>query len=358
MIRSSILKENRDLERKKNMTNQKNLRKQVAPYEQANTKSSVWQLLNTLVPFFLLWFLAYLSLDVSYVLTLLIAVIAAGFLTRTFIIFHDCTHNSFFKSRKANEVIGTITGIITMFPFRQWQHSHSIHHATSGNLDKRGVGDVWVLTVDEYLSASPKEKLKYRLYRNPIVLFILGPIWAFLVVQRFNKKKAKQKERNNTYLTNVSIVAICALLIWAIGWQSFLLVHLPIFMISGSMGIWLFYVQHQFEDSYFEWDDEWEYVKAAVEGSSFYKLPKVLQWMTGNIGYHHVHHLSPRVPNYHLEDAHNNAEPLKHVPTVTVSSSLKSIRFRLWNEETKSFVGFRDLKRLEKKPSNLIRTSK
>lgn len=328
------------------MTKQKqvHLRKQVAPYEKSNTKASILQIINTLVPFFLLWFLAYKSLSISYLLTLGISFFAAGFLVRTFIIFHDCCHHSFFKNRTANKIIGTITGIITVFPYSQWAHDHSVHHATSSNLDKRGTGDIWMLTVDEYLEAPLWRKIAYRFYRNPLVMFGLGPIFVFLIQNRFNRKGARLKERLNTYLTNVSIVAIVAILCMAIGWQSFVLVQGTIFFISGVAGIWLFYVQHTFEDSYFEEDDEWEYVKAAVEGSSYYKLPKLLQWLTGNIGFHHVHHLSPRVPNYKLEEAHNNTLPLQNVPTITLSTSLKSLKFRLWDEEKKNFISFREIK--------------
>ncbi|MFZ7944228.1 MULTISPECIES: fatty acid desaturase [Bacillaceae] len=322
---------------------QKSLRKQVAPYENSNTKASIWQVINTIVPFFSLWFLAYESLSISYFLTLAIAVVASGFLVRTFIIFHDCCHHSFFKNRKANKILGTITGILTVFPYSQWAHDHSVHHATSSNLDKRGTGDIWMLTVEEYMSASFAARAQYRLYRNPFVMFVLGPIYVFLIKNRFNRKGARLKERLNTYLTNVSLVSLIGLLCWAIGWESFLLVEGPIFLLSGSAGIWLFYVQHTFEDSYFEEDKDWEYVKAAVEGSSFYKLPKVLQWLTGNIGYHHVHHLSPRVPNYKLEEAHNNTPPLQNVPTVTLGTSLSSLKFHLWDEEAKKFVRFKDV---------------
>lgn len=328
-----------------NMTKQKqmHLKKQMAPFEKSNTKESVWQLINTILPFIALWFLAYKSLTLSYILTLIIAVIAAGFLVRIFIIFHDCCHHSFFKNRMANKIIGTITGIITIFPYSQWQHDHSVHHATSSNLDKRGVGDIWMLTVDEYMAASSWQKIAYRLYRNPIIMFGLGPIYVFLIKNRFNRKGARTKERMNTHLTNISIVALYGLLCWGIGWEAFLLVQLPIFLISGAAGIWLFYVQHTFEDSYFEEDAEWEYVKAAVEGSSFYKLPKPLQWITGNIGYHHVHHLSPRVPNYKLEAAHNNTKPLQNVPTITLSTSLQSLKFHLWDEKGKRFVTYKEI---------------
>jgi len=324
--------------------NQKNLRKQVIPYEKSNLKASVWQMINTFVPFIILWILAYKSLSTSIFLTLIFDLAAALFLIRIFIIFHDCCHQSFFKNKTANKVLGTITGIVTLFPFSQWKHSHSIHHATSSNLDKRGVGDMWVLTVDEYVSATVWTKIAYRLYRNPLIMFGFGPIYIVLITNRFNAKNAKLKERLNTYITNIAIVGLSALFCWQIGWENFLIIQGPIFFVSAALGIWLFYVQHQFEDTYFEEDENWDYVKAAVEGSSFYKLPKLLQWLTGNIGYHHVHHLSPRVPNYNLEDVHNNTLPLQNVPTITLKTSLSSLKFRLWDQENKKFISFKELK--------------
>ncbi|MCQ6276281.1 fatty acid desaturase [Bacillus sp. V3B] len=324
---------------------QKELKKTMAPYEKANLKNSVWQIVNTVFPFFLLWYLAYESLSISYLLTLGLNVLAAGFIVRTFIIFHDCCHNSFFKNKRANEVVGTITGILTLFPFQQWRHSHNVHHATSSNLNKRGTGDIWVMTVEEYANAPFGQRLAYRLYRNPIVMFGIGPIYLFLVTNRFNRKDARVKERMNTYLINLSVVLLYGMMCWIVGWQAFLLIQGPILFIAGSLGIWLFYVQHHFEDSYFAKDEDWDFVKAAVEGSSFYKLPKLLQWLTGNIGYHHVHHLSPRVPNYHLEEAHNNNVPLKSVPTVTIRSSLRAVQYRLWDEENKKFVCFQTVKK-------------
>ncbi|MHA2854002.1 Delta(5) desaturase DesA [Paenibacillus lautus] len=326
------------------------LKKNVAPYEEIDTKASIGQLFNTLVPLILLWYAAYLSLSVSYWLTIPIAVIASGFVVRTFIIFHDCCHGSFFKSRKANKILGTITGVLTLCPYEQWKNTHAIHHATSSNLDKRGIGDMWVLTVEEYGAASFWQRLYYRVYRNPIVMFGLGPIAIFLISYRFNRKGARRKEKISNYTTNILIVALYALLCWAIGWQAFLLVQAPIFMVSGMLGIWLFYVQHQFEETYYEHDEEWSYINAAVEGSSYYKLPKVLQWITGNIGFHHVHHLSPKVPNYNLEKAHEAAPPLQKATTITLKTSLKSIRFRLWDEEKKVFVTFKEARKSLRKP--------
>ena len=320
------------------------LKKHIKPFENPDTKASVWQLVNTLPPFFLLWYLAYEAISVSLILSIALSILAGGFVVRVFIIFHDCCHGSFFKNRKVNHFVGTVSGILTMFPYEKWKREHSIHHATSSNLDKRGTGDVWIMSVEEYKKASKLERLQYRLYRNPFIMFVLGPLYLFLITNRMNRKDARRKERRNTYLTNVSIIGITALLIWAIGWSSFLIVQLPIMFVAGSLGIWLFYVQHQFEDSYFEDEADWDYVKAAIDGSSYYKLPRVLQWITGNIGYHHVHHLSPKVPNYNLEQVHESTPPLQQATTITVGSSLKSIRFRLYDEESKTFVHFKEIK--------------
>ncbi|MEC0266737.1 fatty acid desaturase [Paenibacillus anseongense] len=330
-------------------------RSDIAPYERPHMRHSVWQILNTIIPFFALWYFAYLSLSVSIWLTLVIDIIASGFLVRIFIIFHDCCHKSFFKNKWANEIVGTLTGILTFVPYHQWRYTHSIHHASSGNLDRRGVGDIWTLTVDEYQKSSWKKRLTYRLYRNPLIMFIIGPIFIFLIDYRFNRKRAGMKERMNTYITNVSIVGSLALLCWAIGWQSVLLIQGPMFFVSGMMGIWLFYVQHNYEETYFENEPEWDYVKAAMHGSSFYKLPRVLHWITGNIGFHHIHHLSPRVPNYYLEKVHNKNAVLRNVQTITLMTSLESLKFRIWCEDTKKFIRFKDLKPIKVKRS-LVKT--
>jgi len=321
------------------------LRKTVAPFEKSSTKTSIKQLINTIPPFFLSWYAAYLSLTISYWLTLIFAVVASGFVIRTFIIFHDCCHQSFFKNKKWNKILGTISGIITLFPYEKWKREHSIHHATSSNLNKRGTGDIWILTVDEYIASSFWQRLVYRIYRNPVVMFGLGPFYLFLVTNRLNRKGARGKERNNTYFINMAVFLLYGLLAWTIGWQAFVLIQAPIVFIAGSLGIWLFYVQHQFEDSYFEDEEQWDYIKAAIDGSSYYKLPKVLQWITGNIGFHHVHHLSPKVPNYNLEKVHEASTPLQTATTITISTSLKALRFRLWDGENKTFVSFKEIKK-------------
>lgn len=266
-----------------------------------------------------------------------------------YLLFFMIVHTwSFFKNSKANRILGIITGIITHFPFEKWKHDHIIHHATSGNLDKRGTGDIWVMTVEEYSTASFWRKAAYRLYRNPLVMFGLGPFYLFLLDNRINRKGAKWKERWNTYFTNVCIVVIYALIIWGLGWKVLLMVQFPIMFVAGAVGIWLFYIQHQFEESYYEHDDQWDYVRAAVDGSSYYQLPKILQWFTGNIGFHHVHHLSPRVPNYQLEKAHHAVLPLQKVATISLMSSLQSIRFRLFDESTRSFISFKQYKIIQK----------
>lgn len=326
------------------MTKQAQLKKSVAPYEKSNLGISIRQIVNTLIPLALLWSAAYYSLSISYWLTLGFGAIASLFVVRTFIIFHDCCHGSFFRSKKANDLMGIFTGVLTLSPYLQWKNAHNIHHATSGNLDKRGVGELWMLTVEEYAALPPLRRFIYRAYRNPLVMFGLGPIFVFLIQNRFNRSGAQRKEKLNTYLMNALIVVTYSLMCWALGWQAFLMVQGPIFYLSGVLGIWLFYVQHTFEESYFEHNDEWIYVRAAVEGSSFYRMPKILQWLTGNIGYHHVHHLSPRVPNYYLEEAHKSTPPLQKATTISIRQSLKSLRFRLWDEEQKRFVGFHDAK--------------
>lgn len=321
-------------------TNKENWRKIIAPYEKSNVSRSIWQIINTFVPFVLLWYATYWSLSISYWLTLLLAGITAFVTVRIFIIFHDCCHGSFFQNRTANRILGTITGILTFCPFDQWRYSHSRHHATSGNLDKHGVGDIWTLTVEEYLELPLYKRIAYRIYRNPIVMFGIGPSFTFLIEYRFNRKGAKRKERFNTYLVNMSIVSIIALFCWLIGWKAFLMVQGPIFLISGLIGVWLFYVQHQFEGTYFEKEENWNHMDAALQGSSFYNLPRILHWFTGNIGFHHIHHLSARVPNYYLDRAHKENKMFQEVVPVTLFTSLKSLTFRIWDENRKKLMGF------------------
>ena len=320
----------------------KKLRKDVAPFAKSETRKSIMQLVNTLTPLLVAWTLGFYLLQFSPWLTVVCSVVAAGFVVRTFIIFHDCTHGSFFKSKKANNRVGFITGVLTSFPYEKWKREHTIHHATSSNLDKRGIGDIDMLTVEEYMEKSKLGRLGYRMYRNPLVMFGLGPLFMVLILNRINRSDAKKKERINTHVTTLTMVIILGTLIWLTSWQAVLLVYGVTLFIAGSLGIWLFYIQHTYEDSYFEYDTEWDYVKAAVEGSSYYKLPKLLQWVTGNIGFHHVHHLAPRVPNYHLEAAHESIPPLQQATTITLTTSLESIRYKLYDPKQKKFVTFKE----------------
>jgi acyl-lipid omega-6 desaturase (Delta-12 desaturase) len=316
----------------------------VTKYEQPRLRHSLWQMTNTLAPYAALWYLIYFTLGVSYWLTAALALLAAGFLIRAFIIFHDCGHGSFFKSRKANDLLGCLTGVLCFTPYYHWRWEHALHHATAGDLDRRGTGDVWTLTVREYLEASRWKRFAYRLARNPFILFVLAPLFLFLVKQRFPAQKAGRRERKSVYGTNLALVVLAAGLSLLFGLKNYLLLQTGIVAAAGAGGVWLFYVQHQFEGVYWERRSGWDYYMAALQGSSFYKLPRILQWFSGNIGFHHIHHLSPRIPNYNLEKCHR-AEPLfQTVKPVTLFSSLKSLTFRLWDEQRCKLVGFGALK--------------
>jgi len=334
----------------KTVLNKAQWTKLVAPYQQPSKRASIWQVINSFGAFFLAWYLMTHSLNYHYLLTLLLAVPTAGFLVRMFIIQHDCGHGSFFKSRFANNFVGTVAGIFTFTPYLYWRKSHAIHHAHASNLEERGIGDVYTMTVKEYLQASRWEKLKYRVYRHPLFLFGLVPAILFLFLYRFPysaSKSWKKEERHSVYWNDLAMLAIAALISYWIGWKAFLLIELPVVLLAASAGTWLFYVQHQFEDTYWAAKPEWDYAAAALQGSSYYQLPKVLQWFTGNIGFHHIHHLSPRIPNYHLEQCHKENPQFQRVVVLTIWSSLKTVFLTLWDEERKKLISFGDLKTLE-----------
>jgi omega-6 fatty acid desaturase (delta-12 desaturase) len=264
---------------------------------------------------------------------------------RTFIIFHDCGHGSFLKSQKANDFFGNVTGVLTFTPYQQWKHDHAIHHATSGDLDRRGVGDVYTMTVDEYLSSPWWKRAGYRIMRNPIAMFVFGSVIMFAFVQRIPTAKGR-RERANVWWTNLALVLIVAFLIWAFGWKNYLIVQLLVLVFGASSGIWLFYVQHNFDGVYWERHSKWDYFKASMQGSSFYKLPAVLQWFTGNIGYHHIHHLGAKIPNYNLAKAYKE-NPVFHIKPITIGSSLKSLFLRLYDEQEHKLVGWGALKKYQ-----------
>jgi omega-6 fatty acid desaturase (delta-12 desaturase) len=319
----------------------------VARYQNPNLRRSLWQAVNSIAPYLVLWYLMYRSLEISYLLTLALAFPTAGFLMRVFIIFHDCGHGSFFKSTKANELLGNVCGVLTLTPYQRWRHDHAIHHASSGDLDRRGIGDVMTLTVKEYLALPWYKRLGYRVYRNPLIILVIVPTFLFLIGHRLVTAGSGKRERDSVVWTNVALLVWSAAMIWAIGLKALLLVHLPVLFISSTLGVWLFYVQHQFENTTWEYHDNWDYAKAALYGSSYYKLPKVLQWFTGNIGFHHIHHLSPRIPNYELEKCHKENPVFHEAATLTLWESLKSLTLRLWDEEQKKLVGFEYLKALK-----------
>jgi omega-6 fatty acid desaturase (delta-12 desaturase) len=312
----------------------------VAGYQTPVLRSSIWQIVNTLVPYFALWGLMIWTLDVSYWLTLAVVPLAAGFLARMFMIFHDCGHGSFFRSQRANHFLGFVTGVLTFTPYHQWRHKHALHHATSGDLNRRGIGDIWTLTVQEYIEAPPWKRIGYRFFRNPLVLFVIAPLYLFLIHQRFPSRAIGKRERIGVHWTNGALLLIAVLTSLTIGIKAYLLIQLPVMMITGTLGLWLFYVQHQFEGVYWERRKDWDFAEAALNGSSFYKLPRFLQWFTGNIGFHHIHHLSPAIPNYNLERCHGENSMFQKVKAVTLWSSMKSISFRLWDEEGKTLVGY------------------
>ena len=311
----------------------KELNKILAPYQKANLRQSLFQLATTLVPYFVLWYLMILSLSVSYALTLVLAAVSALFLVRIFIFFHDCGHNSFFPTTRANKLAGFWLGVLVFTPGEQWWHSHAIHHATSGNLDKRGIGDVFTMTSEEYISAGWFKRLGYRLVRNPVVMFGLGPIFMFFIANRLPMPLFGKKETWSVIWNNVAVLAVATVMSLLIGVKAYLMIQLPVMYIAGAMGIWLFFIQHQFEDEYWAREGEWNYVASALLGASFYKLPRVLQWFTGNIGYHHIHHLSPRIPNYYLEQAHNSSFLFqKWTHLINFGEGYRCVRLKVWDE--------------------------
>lgn len=304
---------------------------------------ATWQLVNTLGSYVAVWALMYVCASVSWWLVVPLAILAGGLLVRVFILFHDCGHGSFFASRRANDFWGLVTGLVTFTPYVHWRWQHALHHASAGNLDKRGIGDVWTMTVQEYLRASRWRRFTYRLSRNTLVLFVLAPLVLLAVLHRFPAPESGPRERRSVWWTNLAVVAFAAGLSAIFGIVPYLVIQSVIFAVAGAAGVWLFYVQHQFEDVYWERGDDWSFTAAALEGSSYYALPKVLQWFSGNIGFHHIHHLSPRIPNYNLERCHHS-DPLFHrVTRLTLLSSLELRTLRLWDESTKKLIDFRKL---------------
>jgi omega-6 fatty acid desaturase (delta-12 desaturase) len=324
------------------------LRHLVAPFARPIKRRALIQLLNTTVPFVALWTLMAQSVlrDWSYLWTLLLAVPVAGLYIRLFIIQHDCGHGSFFAHRRLDHAVGAAIGVATLFPFGYWKKTHAIHHATSGNLDRRELGDVATLTVREYRALPRRKRFGYRLYRSAPVLFLFGPIYQFLIKHRFpfDIPFSWKKEWASVLWNNLAIVVVGGALSYLMGWRTVLLVHVPIVVLAGAAGIWLFYVQHQFEHAYWERQEKWSADEAAIQGSSFYDLPRWLHWWTGNIGFHHIHHLASKVPNYRLRECFESSALLQRAPRLRFWESFRCARLKLWDEEARRLVPFARLR--------------
>ena len=320
-------------------------RETLAPYTQPRVARSVLDLATSVVAYIALTVLGYVVLDASYLLVLALAVPTAGFLLRTYIIFHDCTHGSFMPSKRANTWLGVALGLVVFSPFSSWKHSHLGHHATAGDLDRRGVGDVPTLTVAEYNALPAQKRLAYRLFRNPIVMFTIGPLWSMLIGPRLVSREMRPRIRASIIRTNAALVVIVGGLCVLVGWQQYLLVQGPPILLAGSAGVWLFYVQHQFEDVYWESSQKWTYADAALRGSSHLVLPKVLQFFSGNIGLHHVHHLSARIPNYNLQRAHDENPIFHDVPAISLRDGIRATRLKLWDEDRQRLVTWAESER-------------
>ena len=320
----------------------------VRTYQQPSLRLARWQMVTSFGGLLASVGLMVLSLQLSYGLTLLLAVFAAGFLVRVFIIQHDCGHGSFFASRRANDLVGTVSGVLTMVPYRFWRKTHAIHHAHHAELEERGIGDIWTLTVQEYQAARWWMRAVYRVFRHPLFLFLVAPPIDFIVLQRFPLKASASwhtGEKASVWWTDLAIVGLFGAAAVALGPLQVLKIWLPVMVIASSVGTWLFYVQHQFERTYWEHTPQWDYTLAAMHGSSYYALPSVLQWFTGNIGFHHVHHLSPRIPNYNLQRCHDENPLLQQAARLGLRDSLRTAGLTLWDEKQWRLVTFRQARR-------------
>ncbi|MDQ5835136.1 MAG: fatty acid desaturase [Actinomycetota bacterium] len=322
----------------------------LAPYAQPHLGRALLDIATSVVPYFALTALMYVSLDVSYLLTLALAVPAAAFLLRTFILFHDCTHGAFVPTRRANTWLGIALGVVVFQAFHSWRYNHAVHHGTAGDLDRRGTGDVHTLTVAEFTAMPWRGRFLYRLFRNPLVMFGFGPLYALVLQPRLLRGSTQPRIRRSIIGTDIALAVVLGGLCWLVGWQAVLLVQAPAILLGGAAGVFLFYVQHQFEDTYWERRDDWSFAESALQGSSHLKLPQPLQFFTGNIGIHHVHHLNARIPNYNLQRAHDENPVFHAVPTLTLWEAVRAVRLKLWDEDRGRLVTFAEARPARARP--------
>jgi acyl-lipid omega-6 desaturase (Delta-12 desaturase) len=330
----------------------------LARYRGSILSKSLWQLISTAVLYVACWYAMLQSLSVGYWLTLLLAIPTALMTTRLFMIQHDCGHASYFKSRGANASVGSVIGVLTLIPFAYWRKTHALHHASSGDLDHREFGDIDTLTVREYLSRPRLKRLMYRLYRHPAVLLLVGPTWQFVLKHRLplDTPRAWKREWASVHWTNIGIAAVVGLMWWLVGLERFLLVQVPVTLLAGAIGVYLFYVQHQYEETYWRYHEKWDYYASALQGASLLVMPRVLQWCTANIGLHHIHHLASRIPNYRLPQCLAENPPLQRVTRLTLWQSVKTFRLTLWDEDARRLVGFRELREIRERITRELET--
>jgi len=323
--------------------NKKYINNLIKPFVRPSNKRAIFQIINTVVPYLLsivaMYYMIYFG--ISYIFVLLFSILPALFLVRIFILFHDCTHGSFMKSKKAMNILGIFFGILVFTPYKKWKEEHRQHHRTVGNIDKRGIGDVWTMTVDEYKNTSKLKRFGYMLYRNPLVLFVIGPVYIFLVSQRFPSKKMSKEFWIDLIINNLGVLAIILTVTFTVGLKYYLLIQLPVIAIAASLGVWMFYIQHQYDEVYWEDSEHWSILDAALKGSSVYKLPAVLNWFTGSIGYHNIHHLNAKIPNYRLKKLYNRYKEMRQSKKINVFQSLRLASLILYDEKSKRLISYR-----------------
>lgn len=332
------------------------LNARVRDFARPDNRRAVLQVITTIPPYVATWYLAYRALAISYLLTIAIDVVVAGFMLRTWLLQHDCGHGSFSTSQRWNDILGSICGLITLLPYHHWRRIHAIHHANHGDLDRRGPGYITTLTVGEYRALSRRRQWLYRMYRNPWIVLLPGALHYFVLQHRFayGAEPSWRAERRGVWLTNLGLAGLVVGVGLTVGFGAFALVHIPVVVVASTVGSWIFLNQHSYTQTYWSRHEDWDYVRAAVDGSSYYKLPGIVNWFTADVGFHHVHHLNPRVPNYRLAACHDGVEELREVPVLTVRESFRTAKMALWDEEGERMVTFREAALLDTPPADRV----